>query len=118
MSVKPIQFYDKKTCGTCKKAKSYLDGCQINYNVIDITKTPPSRDVLEQYIDEKRIKEFLNPRSTIYREKGFSKKLSTKAEAIDLMLHDPNLIKRPVIIHSDDVIFGFDKEKIDRLKKE
>ncbi len=115
MSGNSIQFYDKKTCGTCKKAKSYMDQLKMDYDLIDITQKTPPRDILEKYIDEANLKGYLNSRSTIYREKGFSKNLPSKAEAIDLMMEHPDLIKRPVIIQGDRVLFGFDEGKIDEL---
>jgi arsenate reductase-like glutaredoxin family protein len=34
----------------------------------------------------------------------------SKREAIDLMLDNPNLIKRPVLVTADRVIFGFDRK--------
>ncbi len=116
MGKKSIQLYDKKTCGTCKKAKEYMDSCHIGYDVIDITKTPPPRELLEKYIDENNLKKYLNSRSTIYREKGYSTKLPTKAGAIKIMLEHPDLIKRPVIVKGDKVYFGFDSAEIDTLK--
>jgi len=35
----------------------------------------------------------------------------SKGEAIDLMMEQPNLIKRPILIKDGTVTFGFDKEK-------
>jgi arsenate reductase-like glutaredoxin family protein len=34
----------------------------------------------------------------------------SKKEAIDLMMKQPNLIKRPILIRGTAVVFGFDKE--------
>ena len=34
----------------------------------------------------------------------------TKKEAIDLMMEQPNLIRRPILIRGSRVIFGFDKD--------
>jgi arsenate reductase len=103
-----ITFYDKATCGTCKKAKAFLSDRDVSFNIVDIITQPPSREVLEATIDETDVKAFLNPRSAIYREWKLGQNIPTKAEAIDLMLQDPNLIKRPVIIKGTAVTFGFD----------
>ena len=35
----------------------------------------------------------------------------SKKEAIDLMMEQPNLIRRPIFIRGTSVVFGFDKEK-------
>jgi arsenate reductase-like glutaredoxin family protein len=34
----------------------------------------------------------------------------SKKEAIDLMMEQPNLIKRPILIRGATVTFGFDKD--------
>jgi arsenate reductase-like glutaredoxin family protein len=36
---------------------------------------------------------------------------SSKKEAIDLMVEQPNLIKRPILIKGTRVLFGFHKEQ-------
>jgi arsenate reductase-like glutaredoxin family protein len=41
----------------------------------------------------------------------------SKKEAIDLMVEQPNLIRRPVLIRGSTVIFGFDKEAYAKLGK-
>lgn len=40
---------------------------------------------------------------------------ASKKEAIDLMLQNPNLIRRPILIRGSKVIFGFDKDAYDRV---
>jgi arsenate reductase-like glutaredoxin family protein len=40
---------------------------------------------------------------------------ASKREAIDLMMENPNLIRRPIMIKGSKVIFGFDKEQYGRL---
>jgi arsenate reductase-like glutaredoxin family protein len=40
----------------------------------------------------------------------------SKKEAIDLMLQQPNLIRRPILIRSGKVIFGFDKTSYEQMR--
>ena len=39
----------------------------------------------------------------------------SKKEAIDLMMQQPNLIRRPILIRGGKVIFGFDREAYEKL---
>lgn len=34
----------------------------------------------------------------------------SKKEAIDLMMEQPNLIRRPVLVRGSEVVFGFDRK--------
>ncbi len=38
----------------------------------------------------------------------------SKKEAIDLMMENPNLIRRPILIRGSKVTFGFDKKAYGR----
>lgn len=57
-------------------------------------------------MDEKRFLDFVSTRSPVWKERPLPK---TKKEAIDLMMEQPNLIKRPILIKGSKVIFGFDR---------
>ena len=81
-------------------------------NQIDINKTPPSREFLEKHIDAERFLDFVSTRSPVFKERPLPK---SKKEAIALMLENPNLIRRPIVIKGSKVIFGFDKEQYDKL---
>ncbi len=80
----------------------------------DLTKTPPARAFLEEQVDASRFEDFLSRRSPVWKERPLPK---SKREAIDLMLEQPNLIKRPILIKGAKVIFGFDKDAYGRLLK-
>ena len=47
-------------------------------------------------------------RSPVFKERPLPK---SKKEAIDMMLENPNLIRRPIFIKGLKVVFGFDKER-------
>ena len=47
-------------------------------------------------------------RSPVFKERPLPK---SKKEAIDMMMENPNLIRRPIFIKGSKVVFGFDKEK-------
>ena len=40
---------------------------------------------------------------------------TSKKEAIALMMDNPNLIRRPIVIRGSKVIFGFDKDEYAKL---
>lgn len=105
--MKKIVMYQKATCVTCKKQKSYLSKVKISFEEIDIVKTPPTKEFLERNIDENNLDGFINKHSKAYRELNLAKKPVSKSELIKLMLKDPNLIKRPVMIDGKQVYFGY-----------
>ena len=75
---------------------------------IDINKTPPSRAFLEEHIDPENYLDYVSTRSPIFKERPLP---GSKKEAIDLMMENPNLIKRPILVRGSKVTFGFDKKR-------
>lgn len=73
----------------------------------DITKEPPSRAFLDAHVDADNLGEFLSRRSPVFRQRPMP---ASKEEAIDLMLEQPNLIRRPIVVKGSRVVFGFDKD--------
>jgi Spx/MgsR family transcriptional regulator len=83
----------------------------------DLAKEPPSRDLLERLIDESHLDDFINKRSPAYKARNLGARKLTKKQAIDLMMEDPNLIRRPIVLGSSRrAVFGFDAEAYDKLK--
>jgi arsenate reductase-like glutaredoxin family protein len=48
----------------------------------------------------------------VFKERALPK---SKKEAIAMMLENPNLIRRPIMIKGSKVIFGFDKDEYAKL---
>jgi arsenate reductase-like glutaredoxin family protein len=84
----------------------------VDVTMIDINKEPPPRAFLEKHVDADRFLDFVSTRSPVFKERGLPK---SKKEAIDLMMGNPNLIRRPILIKGSKVVFGFDKTKYEQL---
>jgi arsenate reductase (glutaredoxin) len=73
----------------------------------DINQAPPTRAFLEKHIEADRFLDFVSTRSPVFKQRPLPR---SKREAIDLMMEQPNLIRRPILIRGSKVIFGFDKD--------
>lgn len=80
----------------------------MNVEERDINRNPPDRAFLEKHIDADRFLDFVSTRSPVFKQRPLPR---SKKEAIDLMMEQPNLIRRPILIRGNTVVFGFDKEK-------
>ena len=78
-------------------------------------KSPLSESELRDWIGAEPIEHFLNTRTPLYREKNMKQKPPSKEEAIKLMLKDPNLLKRPVIIKGKKKLTGFNEAELKQL---
>lgn len=63
-------------------------------------------------MDESDFLAFVSTRSPVFKTRPLP---SSKREAIELMIEQPNLIKRPVLVRGTRVVFGFDKKAYEQL---
>jgi Spx/MgsR family transcriptional regulator len=109
------QFLQKPACTTCRKARAYMEDRGFTLHFRNLDKERVTSDELEQLIGDRDHREFLNTRNELYRRKNMKENPPSRADAIRMMVSEPNLIRRPVIVAGGRVVLGFDQEKIDRL---
>ena len=78
-------------------------------------KQPLTEAELREIIGEEPIAKYLNSRTPLYRERNMKQKPPSVDEAIRLMLKDPNLLKRPVIIKGRKKLTGFNEAELRTL---
>ena len=88
---------------------------KVEFEEREYGKNPFSENELRDIIGDEPIEKFLNTRTPLYREKNMKQKPPSKDEAIKLMLKDPNLLKRPVIIKGRKKLTGFNEAEVRQL---
>jgi Spx/MgsR family transcriptional regulator len=92
-----------------------LQAKKIKFEEREYGKNPLSEKELREIIGQGPIEKFLNTRTPLYRERNMKQKPPSKEEAIKLMLRDPNLLKRPVIIRGKKKLTGFNEAEVKQL---
>jgi arsenate reductase-like glutaredoxin family protein len=65
-------------------------------------------------VDKENFLDYVSTRSPVFKQRPLPR---SKKEAIDMMVEQPNLIRRPVLIRGSKVIFGFDKEAYAKIAR-
>ena len=101
-------LYGIPNCDTVKKARNWLAQHDITYEFHDFRKDGLTRKQLENWFNSLDWTQLLNKRSTSWRALADNEKDSlTQASASKLMLANPTLIKRPVLVSNKQVLVGF-----------
>lgn len=112
-------FLQYPRCGTCRKAKKWLDDHGIAYESRPIVEQRPTRDELRLWIQRSGlpVRRFFNTSGAVYKELNLKDRLPscTDEEQIDLLASDGKLVKRPLLIADDFVLAGFKPEEWERL---
>jgi arsenate reductase len=110
-----VTFYWYPNCGTCKKAKKWLDDHSISYESVHIVDKPPSKEELTRIVEKSElpVKKFFNTSGKKYRELGIKDRLkvATEEEQLEWLASDGMLIKRPIVADDQKVTVGFKEEE-------
>ena len=101
-------IYGIKACDTMKKARDWLEGHGVAYGFHDYKTAGVDRATLEAWAGKVGWQVLLNRAGTTFRKLPDADKTGIdKAKAIGLMLAQPSMIKRPVLVHEGKLVVGF-----------
>ena len=83
----------------------------------DLDKQRLTEAEIEKLIGSRDYRKLLNTRNELYRSRNMKDHPPSRAEAIQLMAKEPNLIRRPIVIRGSQMVLGFDEEAYRKLAK-
>lgn len=101
-------LYWKKSCDTCRRFKAALEAAGAAFDDREINAAPLTAAEVAALIGDRPVKDFLNTRNELYRERGMAKSPPDRATAIALIAEQNNLLRRPVLVVGDTVLTGND----------
>ena len=104
-------IYGIKNCDTMKKARAWLDAKGVAYDFHDYKTAGIAKDKLKGWADKVGWEVLLNRAGTTFRKLADEQKADLdQNRAIELMLAQPSMIKRPVLDLGDRTLLGFKPE--------
>jgi len=103
-----VTIYGIKNCDTMKKARDWLAANGIAYDFHDYKTAGIDRATLEGWVKALGWEVLLNRAGTTFRKLPEADREGIDAaKAIDLMLAQPSMIKRPVLDKDGQLLVGF-----------
>lgn len=114
-----ITIYGIRNCDTMKKARAWLEKHDVEHAFHDYREAGIERAKLEQWCEETGWEKLLNRAGTTFRKLPDAQKTGLDArKAVQLMLAQPAMIKRPVLDLGRRRLVGFNpKEYESALRK-
>ena len=108
-----MKIFHNTRCRKSREALSILRDNGFEPDIIDYLKEVPTKEELQKVVQLLGIsaKDLVRKGETIYKENYKNTELSEEAW-IDVMLADPKLIERPIIIKGSKAVIGRSPEKI------
>lgn len=111
-----ITLYGIRNCDTMKKARAWLDGHCIEYAFHDYKAAGIERERLQGWCDQLGWDALLNRAGTTFRKLSEAERAALDARrAIELMLAQPSMIRRPVLESGEKLLVGFKPERYAEL---
>jgi regulatory protein spx len=112
-----ITAYLYNSCSSCRNAEAILKESGANFETREFFKQRLTREELTGLMERASLSatDLLSSRSTPYRKKGLADLKLGNDEIIDLMLEEPRLLKRPVLVSGPNVVIGYKADAIREL---
>jgi arsenate reductase len=108
------KIYHNPRCSKSRQTLALLSENEMDVEIIEYLKTPPSRKELSEIIKMLGIKprDLLRKGEKEYKEAGLSNMELSDKQIIDAMLEYPKLIERPIVIKDGQARIGRPPELI------
>lgn len=113
---KMVKMYGIPNCDTIKKARRWLDDHGVAYEFHDYKKAGIDEAMLTAWIGQLGWESLLNKRSTTWRQLDEAAKANLdEKQAIQIMLANPSIIKRPLLDDGKQLHLGFKADQYAQL---
>ncbi|MCE5232117.1 MAG: Spx/MgsR family RNA polymerase-binding regulatory protein [Mizugakiibacter sp.] len=111
-----VELYGLHKCGTCGKARAWLDAHGVRHAFTDYREHPVAPATLRAWAKTLGWEKLVNRASYTWRDLTDAQKAaSTDAEWLALIKAYPALVKRPVLVKDGAVGVGFTEKKFAEL---
>ncbi len=111
-----VTIYGIKNCDTMKKAFGWLEANGVDYTFHDYRVSGVARADVEAWTAAAGWEKVLNKASRTFRAlPDAAREDLDEAKAVGLMVQDPTMIKRPVLVTNGIVEVGFKPERYESL---
>lgn len=111
-------IYGISNCDTIKKAKKYLTDNNLDFTFHDYRKDGVDLALVTEFAKHLDWQELVNKRGTTYRQLSDEQKANLNEDtALALLVEQPAMIKRPVLIHQGHYYLGFKSAHYDEIFK-
>jgi arsenate reductase len=101
-------LYGIKNCDTVKKARNWLTGHEVDYQFHDFREQGIQREVVTAWVSQLGWETVLNKRSTSWKQLDEASRAAMDTNsAIDHIVANPTLVKRPLLDRDGRFSVGF-----------
>jgi arsenate reductase (glutaredoxin) len=111
-----LQIYHNPKCRKSRAALDYLKTKGLDFEVIEYLKTGLTKEMLQQILQRLNIKpiELVRIQEDYFKQNLKGKNFSNE-EWVQIIIENPKLLKRPIIIHDFKAVWADPAEEADKI---
>lgn len=112
-----VKLFSSPSCTSCRKAKIWLDDHNISYIERDVNKVPLRADEVKEILrlTEDGTEELISKRSKVFAKLDVDIDSISINQFIELIVNNPSLLKRPIIMDDRRMQIGYNDDEIRRF---
>jgi arsenate reductase len=110
----PSKIYHNPRCSKSRQTLQLLEENGVEAEVVEYLKTPPSANELAELLNLLGFspRQLMRTKEAEYKESGADNPDLSDAELIDLMVANPKLIERPIVVSNGKAALGRPPEQV------
>jgi len=110
----PTTIYHNPRCSKSRQTLELLHERNIETEIIEYLKTPPSKAELERLLDQLGLepRQLMRTKEDEYKELGLDDASLSREALIEAMVSNPKLIERPIVVHNGKAAIGRPPENV------
>ena len=110
----PVTIFHNPRCSKSRQTLVLLENHGIKPTIIEYLKTPITKDKLIEILSLLRLspRDLMRKKEEVYAEKGLDNLSLSDAELIDIMVKNPILIERPIVLANGKAALGRPPEQV------
>ena len=112
-----VTIYHNPRCSKSRQTLQLLRERGIEPRIIEYLKTPPDEVTLTRILEQLGLsaRELARTGESLYKELGLDKNLPSEAQMLRLLLENPKLIERPIVVTPQAAAIGRPPENVLKL---
>lgn len=109
-----MKIYHNPRCSKSRQTLHLLEERDINAEVVEYLKTPPSKEELGEILDLLGLepRQLMRTKEAEYQELGLADASLSREQLIEAMVATPKLIERPIVINNGKAAIGRPPETV------
>lgn len=112
-----ITIYQKPTCSKCRATLTLLKESGKEFDAINYYETPMTAEQLRELIDKLGVpvRSILRSDEPLFRSLKLAERQLSDDELIRIMVENPDLIQRPIVVRGDEAVLCRPPENVAKL---